>query len=50
MDLSETTAENMTIAELAGRLADHDDAAVRVLARRILKGEDVGEGYDDFDG
>lgn len=36
MTITETTARCLTLAELAWRMRDHDDAAVRVLAGKVL--------------
>lgn len=35
-DISELTARNLSLDELAERLRDHEDVAVRVLALRVI--------------
>jgi hypothetical protein len=37
IDLSELTAKNLSLEELAQRLRDHDEPAVRVFAERVIE-------------
>lgn len=40
MNVNELTAKNLSLDELATRLRDHDDPAVRVFAERVIEAID----------
>lgn len=41
--MNELTAENLSLEELAERMQDHQEPAVRIFARRVLKALDDEE-------
>lgn len=43
MQISELLAKSLSLEELASRLRDHDEPAVRMLAERVIKAIDDRE-------
>lgn len=48
-DISELTARNLSLEELAERLRDHEDVAVRVLALRVIEAELSEYAAEEFE-